>query len=183
MIQPLRAAPSVLLWNGARIAQGSRHGQSDVGPSAKVCVDETLLIASGAESDVSQGCTSALSYGGNFEFVQLRAGETTIAAALTARDKRRYFFINAGFDLEFSHFSPMRILLTETMRRGFDDLGCEIYDLGPGYEPYKFDWKPCVGTNYFCSLGGSGPYAKALAALYGVAFRRRIKKAGLSAQG
>ena len=141
----------------------------------------TLLV--GPNLVFLKAATSKLSHTGNFEIVQLRAGDRTIAAALMTRDKRRYFFVQGGFDPEFSRFSPMRILLTETMRRGFHDLECEIYDLGPGYEPYKFDWKPCVGTNYFCSLGGSGPYAKAMAALYGVAFRRRIKKAGLSAQG
>jgi len=132
----------------------------------------TLLV--GPNLEFLKAATLKLSHTDNFEIVQLRAGDRTIAATLMVRDKRRYFCVQTGFDPEFSRFSPMRILLTETMRRGFDDLGCEIYDLGPGYEPYKFDWKPCIGTNHFCSLGGSGPYAKAMAAAYGLAFRHRL---------
>jgi len=132
----------------------------------------TLLV--GPNLEFLKAATLKLTHTGNSEIVQLRTGDRTIAATLMARDKRRYFCVQTGFDPEFSRFSPMRILLTETMRRGFDDLGCEIYDLGPGYEPYKFDWKPCVGTNYFCSIGGFGPYAKAMAAAYGLAFRHRL---------
>jgi len=121
-----------------------------------------------------KAAASKLSNRGNFEIVQLRADGATIAAALMAHDKRRYFQVNFGFDPEFARYSPMRLLLTETMRRGFDDLGCEIYDLGPGYEAYKFKWSPIVGTNYFCCRGGSGLYAKSVAALYRAAFRRRL---------
>lgn len=118
--------------------------------------------------------TSTLCNTGIFEIVQLRAGGRTIAAALLAHDKQHYFLLNIGFDPEFGRFSPMRLLLTETMRRGFEDLGCEIYDLGAGYGQYKFDWSPIVGTNYMCCRGGTGPYAKLMATLYGIAFRRRI---------
>ena len=118
--------------------------------------------------------TSTLSNTGNCEIVQLRADDVTIAAVLMVRDKRRCFSFSGGFDPEFSRFSPMRLLLTETMRRGFEDLGCEIYDLGAGYGQYKFDWSSIVGINYMCCRGGTGPYAKLMATLYGVAFRRRI---------
>jgi len=49
----------VFLWNGARIAQGSRHGQSEVGPSAKVCVDETLSLLLGPNLMFLKAVTSA----------------------------------------------------------------------------------------------------------------------------
>jgi CelD/BcsL family acetyltransferase involved in cellulose biosynthesis len=118
--------------------------------------------------------TSTLSNTGNCEIVQLRADGVTIAAVLMIRDKQRYFFFPCGFDPEFSRFSPMRLLLTETMRRGFEDLGCGIYDLGAGYERYKYDWSPVVGTNYTCCHGGTGLYAKSVAALYRIAFRHKL---------
>lgn len=74
-----------------------------------------------------------------------------------AREGPRYYFVQGGFDPEFARFSPMRLLLTETMRRAFDDLGCTIYDLGPGYESYKFDWKPVVGTKLLRLPRWAGP--------------------------
>lgn len=110
-------------------------------------------------------------YSNKFEVVQLCASGRTIAATLMLCDKQNYYCIQTGFDPEFSRFSPMRLLLTEVMRRGFEDLGCDSFDFGPGYERYKFDWKPTIGTNYFCCIGGNGLYAKSLAALYRFAFR------------
>jgi CelD/BcsL family acetyltransferase involved in cellulose biosynthesis len=111
---------------------------------------------------------------GVFEIIELCAGESTIASTLMANDRGRYFCIQTGFDPDFAKYSPMRILLTEAIRRGFEDIGCKTFDLGPGYEKYKFDWKPSVGMNYSCCIGGSGPYAKSMAALYRVAFRRSV---------
>lgn len=108
---------------------------------------------------------------GIFEIVQFRVGEKIIASILMLIDRGNYFFIQSGFDPEFSCYSPMRILLRETMRRGIEDLGCKNFDLGPGYEQYKFDLKPTIGKNYFCCIGGPGPYAKFMAALYRVAFK------------
>lgn len=117
--------------------------------------------------------TSRLSMEARFEIVQLRASERTVAAALMAHDRHCYRLVQTGFDPDLGHFSPMRILLAETMRRGFDDLGCVTYDLGTGYQRYKYDWKPFVTTNYYCCLGGGGAYAKAAAALYRRAFLMR----------
>jgi CelD/BcsL family acetyltransferase involved in cellulose biosynthesis len=114
--------------------------------------------------------TSTLSKAGNCEIIQLQANGVTIAAVLMACHKRRYFFLQSGFDPKFSRFSPMRLLLTESMRRGFEDLRCEIYDLGTGYEQYKFDWSPIVGTNYMCCRGGTSLYARSVAAFYRAAF-------------
>jgi CelD/BcsL family acetyltransferase involved in cellulose biosynthesis len=109
-----------------------------------------------------------------FEILELRAGESVIASTLMARDHGRYFCIQTGFDPEFAKYSPMRILLTEAIRRGFEDLDCKSFDLGPGYEKYKFDWNPSSGMNYSCCIGGAGPYAKTLAMLYRFAFRRSL---------
>ncbi|MHC4268236.1 MAG: GNAT family N-acetyltransferase [Planctomycetota bacterium] len=117
---------------------------------------------------------SKFDYSNKFEVVQLRAAGRTIAATLMICDKQNYYCIQTGFDPEYSRYSPMRLLLTEVMRHGFEDLGCDSFDFGPGYERYKFDWKPTVGTNYFCCMGGPGLYAKSLAALYRFAFKRSL---------
>ena len=74
--------------------------------------------------------------------------------------------IQTGFDPAFGRYSPMRILLNETIRRLFDDPGHNVYDLGPGYERYKLEWHPSVCWNYFCCIGGRGPYAKAVGAVF-----------------
>ena len=113
----------------------------------------------------------------NFEIIQLHADGRTIAAVFMIHDKEVYFSIQSGFDPEFARYSPMRQLLTEAMRHGFDDLNCRQFDFGPGYEQYKYDWAPSVGTNYFCSIGGPGLYAKSLAALYRLAFKRNLPPA------
>ncbi len=113
-------------------------------------------------------------YTDKFEIILLQTDNKTIAATLMVDDRKNYFCFQTGFDPEFAMFSPMRILLTEAMRHGFDDLGCRSFDLGPGYEQYKYDWKPDISTNYM-SCFGSGLYAGSLAAIYRVAFRRRLK--------
>jgi CelD/BcsL family acetyltransferase involved in cellulose biosynthesis len=138
---------------------------------------------SGANLLFRKNAMARLKEDGIFEIVQLRAGGGTIASTLMARDKGRYFCIQTGFDPEFANYSPMRILLTETIRRGFEDLGCRSFDLGPGYEQYKFDWKPYVGKNYSCCIGGPGPYAKSMAALYSFAFRRSLPGTTKKADG
>ena len=120
-----------------------------------------------------KGVTSRLSMEGQFEIVQLEAAGRTVAAALMAHDRRCYRLINSGFDPDLAYFSPMRILLAETMRRAFHDLGCVRYDLGPGYQRYKYEWNPIVGMNYYGCLGGYGAYAKVGAALYRRAFLMR----------
>lgn len=111
-----------------------------------------------------------------FEITQLIAQDKVIASMLMARDKDRYFFIQSGFDPEFARYSPIRLLISKTLGRGFEELGCQYFDMGPDYEPYKYEWKPFIGTNYFCSIGGVGPYAKSLAFLHRLAFRRSLPK-------
>ena len=140
----------------------------------KAQVGSSTLLE-GANCSFLKMATTLLSNLGAFEIVQLRAGDKTIAAALMAVDKRRYFSYQSGFDPEFAGFSPMAILLTETMRRGFEDLGCEVYDFGPGDQDYKFDWAPHKNTNYMSCYGGSGFYSKTVAAVYGGLFMRRMQ--------
>jgi len=65
----------------------------------------TLLV--GPNLEFLKAATLKLSHTDNFEIVQLRAGDRTIAATLMVRDKRRYFCVQTGFDPEFSRFSPM----------------------------------------------------------------------------
>jgi CelD/BcsL family acetyltransferase involved in cellulose biosynthesis len=121
-----------------------------------------------------KAATSQLSDTGQFEILQLRADGKTIAAQLMARDKQRYSAIQGGFAPEYSRFSPTLLLDLEGMRRGFHDLGCTTYDLGAGYEAYKYHWKPSVGTDYFCCCGVSNLYARSLAALYRMALKRAL---------
>jgi hypothetical protein len=43
------------------------------------------------------------------------------------------------------------------MQRAFRDLGALRYDLGTGYEEYKYSWSPTIGKNYVWCRGGTGP--------------------------
>jgi CelD/BcsL family acetyltransferase involved in cellulose biosynthesis len=108
-----------------------------------------------------------------FEIVQLRANDTTVAAVLMVKDRKSYVYFQGGFEPDFSRFSPMRLLLTETIRRGFDDLGFEVYDLGDGYGTYKCDWSPTASMNYFCCRGNNPLYANVFAAVTRYAFQRK----------
>lgn len=124
--------------------------------------------------------TNELSKQNRSEILQLRGTDgVVIAAMLLVIDKRRCFFIQCGFDPEFSRYSPLRVLIAEAMRHVFDDLGCEIFDFGPGYERYKYDWSSEIGKNYFCSLGGTGIYSKVAAKAYQLAFERQMSKSNI----
>ncbi len=120
-----------------------------------------------------QRAMSDLTSRNQFEIVQLRADDTTVAAVLMVKEGKSYVFFQGGFDPEFSRYSPMRLLLTETMRRGFDELGCERFDLGDGYGTYKCDWSPTAAMNYFCCRGNNPLYANVFAAATRYAFQRR----------
>lgn len=133
---------------------------------------KSLLI--GPNLRFLKAVTSRLSHKGIFEVVQFKANGRTIAAALRTIDRDRYFAIQSGFNPKFARFSPMRRLTAETIRRGFDDLGCKIYDFGPGYDAHKYEWSPVVGRNYFCCRGGAGSLGKLAAVLYRNGFRRHL---------
>jgi CelD/BcsL family acetyltransferase involved in cellulose biosynthesis len=113
-----------------------------------------------------------------FEIIELRTKERVIASTLMARDQKRYYGMTAGFDPEFSPYTPMRLLLTEVMGRAFTDLGCEFVDFGPGYESYKYEWSPVVGSNYLC-CAGVGAYARLSAVLVREMFLRNLPKTQL----
>lgn len=112
----------------------------------------------------------ALNNKGNCEILQLLAGRIIIASILLVKDRDKYFFIQSGFDPEYSRFSPMRLLLTESMRRGFDELGCKRFDFGPGYDSYKYDWSPTTGYNYHSCIGKNDLYSRTAATLYNKVF-------------
>lgn len=133
-----------------------------------------VTLLSGPKLAFLRAATAALSITDNFEIIELTVDDKAIASLVMVHDKKRYFSLQGGFDPEFSRFSPILLLDAEAMRRGFEELGCEIYDLGAGYQDYKFNWKPVIGADYFCCHGGTGPYAKTVAALYRVAFRYRV---------
>ena len=121
-----------------------------------------------------KAATTQLSDTGHFEILQLRADDKTIAAQLMARDRQRYYAIQGGFAPEYSRFSPILLLELEGMRRGFHELGCRAYDLGAGYEAYKYHWKPRIGTDYFCCHSASNLYARSVATLYRMALKRAL---------
>ncbi|RLA60448.1 MAG: hypothetical protein DRQ89_12830 [Epsilonproteobacteria bacterium] len=133
---------------------------------ATMLEDENLIFLRLAASKLSEEKLS--------EIIELRLGDKILASALMARYEDRYYFIQGGFDPDYSRFSPMRLLLTETMRRGFDELNCGVYDTGPGYEKYKYDWKHFVDTNYFACSSGPGLYAKLLARIYHILFLKNL---------
>lgn len=131
-------------------------------------------VFSGRSLEFWQDIIQRVSGNPSFEVVQLRADGNPIAAGMGLHDGTHYFGIQTGFDPEFKQFSPMRILLVEIMRRAFYDLGCHVYDHGPGYEDYKYEWSPTVSTNYFGCHGGRGPYARMLGRGYRWAFLRSL---------
>jgi CelD/BcsL family acetyltransferase involved in cellulose biosynthesis len=102
-----------------------------------------------------------------FDLVELHASGRPIASRLMLIDGRTCFGILTGFEPDFASYSPMRILLNESIRRSFEELNCQCYDMGPGYEAYKLEWDPSAAWNRFCCIGGLGPYAK----IAGMAFR------------
>ncbi|MGP0593584.1 GNAT family N-acetyltransferase [Nitrospira sp. T9] len=134
---------------------------------------EQASLLQGANQSFLRRAIQCNSAGDQFEIVQLRANGSTIAAVLMLRNAKTYIFLQAGFDPAFSRYSPMRLLLTETMRRAFDDLGCEYYDLGDGYAMYKYDWSPTAELNYFCCHGNSPFYANIVALAARYAFQRK----------
>jgi CelD/BcsL family acetyltransferase involved in cellulose biosynthesis len=108
---------------------------------------------------------------GRAEILELEAGERPIATLLAIIDGERYYSVNSGFDVSFEQFSPMKLLLTEGMRRAFA-LGCEHFELGPDYEPYKQMWRPTGEASYAACLSGPGLVSRMGAAGYRAAFRR-----------
>jgi CelD/BcsL family acetyltransferase involved in cellulose biosynthesis len=108
-----------------------------------------------------------------FEICRLRTSEGTIAAILLAYDENTCFPMITGFDMRFAAYSPLRLLITETMRRCFNERGLTFYDLGSGYQEYKFRWQPVIGHSYHCCLGFSAS-ARLLSSLYSAAFKRQL---------
>jgi CelD/BcsL family acetyltransferase involved in cellulose biosynthesis len=109
----------------------------------------------------------------HFEIFRLRTRVGTIAAILVAYDKNACFPLITGFDMKFAAYSPLRLLITETMRRCFNERGLAFYDLGSGYQEYKFRWQPVIGHSYHCCLGFNAS-ARLLSSLYSAAFKRRL---------
>ena len=110
----------------------------------------------------------------NVEILSLHADDKVVGSQVLVNDGVRCFTYQCGFDPEFARYSPLKILMVETLRRAFDELNCEVVDFGPGYEPYKYEWSPDVGLNYSCCVGGKGIYIKTLAGLYRYAFHKRL---------
>jgi hypothetical protein len=134
--------------------------------------ESTLLR--GPTLDFFRNIAATLNESGQAEIVQLRANGKTIAANLTVRYANIYYSLKNGFDPSFSSFSPMHLLDAESMRHGFDDLGCKIYEYGGVFFfAYKFDWNPEVGINYYCFLGESSSYTRSVAALFRMIWRHR----------
>lgn len=123
-----------------------------------------------------QAVSSQLARQGKCEIVQMWSGARAVASSLGLLDRGAYFGISSGFDPEYAKYSPMRLLLAEVIRRSFDELGCRVFDFGPGSDGYKLDWKPETGHSYYCCVPGNSVYAKGLAAVYHVLFKSRLKR-------
>jgi CelD/BcsL family acetyltransferase involved in cellulose biosynthesis len=130
----------------------------------------------GSELAFFRAATTELSRTGSCEIIQLRLDGQTIAAQIMMLDRQRYYAIQGGFAPEFARFSPAFLLDLEAIRRGFNDLGCRIYDFGAGYEEYKYHWNPIIGTSYFCCAGAMNLYAKSMASVYQLAFRKALPR-------
>jgi CelD/BcsL family acetyltransferase involved in cellulose biosynthesis len=130
-------------------------------------------LLSGRNLDFIRRITNDQSLRHNFEICRLRTRGGTIAAILLAYDKKTCFPMITGFDMRFAAYSPLRLLITETMRRCFNERGLKFYDLGSGYQEYKFRWQPTIGYSYHCCLGFSAS-SRLLSSLYTAAFKRRL---------
>jgi CelD/BcsL family acetyltransferase involved in cellulose biosynthesis len=110
----------------------------------------------------------------DFEVIELFNGNEVVASKLMIKDGDSYYYINGGFDPKYSQYSPLMILITVTMDRGFNELLCQNFDLGAGYEKYKYDWDPTIKQNYFCCLCSNNLYSKSIAACIKAMFRRKL---------
>ncbi len=81
----------------------------------------------------------------------LRLHTLSTASAIIAvmyvlvQDQRAYAYI-AGFDPEWSHFSPGMLLTAYAMQQAIED-GCAIFDFLRGAEPYKYTWGAVNSTS------------------------------------
>jgi CelD/BcsL family acetyltransferase involved in cellulose biosynthesis len=130
----------------------------------------------GTDLSFLKAATIELSNAGHCEILQLRLDGVTIAAQLMILDRQRYYAIQGGFAPEYSRFSPAFLLDLDAIRRGFNELGCRVYDFGAGYEAYKYHWNPVVGSSYFCCAGALNLYARSMASVYGLAFRQALPR-------
>lgn len=140
--------------------------------SDRLATKGTSTLLTGRKLDFMRNISTALNELGLSEIVQLRANDKTIAANLTLRHGNIYYSLKGGFDPSFHSFSPMHLLDAESIRHGFEDLGCNAYEYGGGTFEYKFDWHPEVGVTYYCFLGEGSYYARSVAALYRMIWRR-----------
>jgi CelD/BcsL family acetyltransferase involved in cellulose biosynthesis len=109
-----------------------------------------------------------------FEIAELHSSTGAIASMLLLYDRRCCIGLQTGHDPDFALYSPMRLLFSETIRRSFEERDCNSYDLGPGYEAYKLRWAPSATWNHYSCIGGRGPYAKAMAAGYGLLWKNLL---------
>lgn len=129
-----------------------------------------------ANVDFLRAAFLSLHRAGKAELLEIRSPDATIATMLGIIDNGRYYFVNSGFDETYAQYSPVKLLLTMAMRRAFNELGCEQFELGPDYESYKLDWRPEYENGYTACISGANPYSKLAAAGYRLAFRRTIKR-------
>ena len=113
---------------------------------------------------------------GKAEIVELRNDDKIVASQISYIDSDRYFAYQAGFNKEFSKFSPVWLVDIQSMKRAFYEHGCGSYDLGQGYSKYKYSWEAEIGKNYFCCFSASKGISKFLALTYRNAFRKSAKR-------
>ena len=104
----------------------------------------------------------------------LCVGDRTIASSLVLNSGDTSFAINGGFDPEYGKYAIQNIVLLEAIRHIVEDRGLVIFDLGPGYESNKYDWKPSVDHNYFACIGGNQIVGHLFEKLYSFAFLKSL---------
>jgi len=132
---------------------------------------QSLLV--GSDRKFLGRVTTIFASSGNAEIHELVCGETVIASGLMFVDKGICYFIQSGFDVTYHKYSPIRLLLSQSIERAFSSLECSRFDFGPAYEDYKYDWKPKTEYNYQMVLGAPGVVSGRLANTY----RRMFNKA------
>jgi CelD/BcsL family acetyltransferase involved in cellulose biosynthesis len=71
----------------------------------------------------------------------LRAGGTAVAFHFALEDESGYYVLKAGYDPDFAHCAPGRLLMRAMLARAID-AGLPRFDLLGGDDPWKHEWAP-----------------------------------------
>jgi CelD/BcsL family acetyltransferase involved in cellulose biosynthesis len=71
----------------------------------------------------------------------LRAGGVAVAFHLALEDESGYYVLKAGYDPDFAHCAPGRLLMRAMLARAME-AGLPRFDLLGGDDPWKHEWAP-----------------------------------------